>query len=58
MSQSSSSAKGALEVLATGGDTFLGGDDFDQVIADQMAQAIASHTGRDPRADTAAKQRL
>ena len=50
--------EGALEVLATGGDTFLGGDDFDQVIADQMAQAIASHTGRDPRADTAAKQRL
>jgi len=50
--------EGALEVLATGGDTFLGGDDFDQIIADQMAQAVIAQTGRDPRSDAAARQRL
>ncbi len=50
--------EGALEVLSTAGDTFLGGDDFDAMIANQLAQAIVNTTGRDPRTDPAAKQRL
>ena len=50
--------EGALEVLATGGDTFLGGDDFDQVIANSVAETIMAKTGRDPRTDAAARQRL
>jgi molecular chaperone DnaK len=47
--------EGALEVLSTGGDTFLGGDDFDGIIADQLAQVVEQRTGRDPRLDSAAK---
>jgi molecular chaperone DnaK len=47
--------EGALEVLSTGGDTFLGGDDFDGLIANQLAQAVEQYTGRDPRQDSAAK---
>ena len=45
-------------MLATGGDTFLGGDDFDQVIANSVAETIMAKTGRDPRTDAAARQRL
>ena len=50
--------EGALEVLSTGGDTFLGGDDFDAKAADLLAGQILSLTGRDPRQDPAARQRL
>src|SRR5580693_5412501 len=40
-----------FEVLATAGDTFLGGDDLDLAIAERMAEAFL-HTHRyDPRAD-------
>ena len=31
--------KGVLQVIATGGDTMLGGDDFDRVIADYLAKS-------------------
>jgi molecular chaperone DnaK len=50
--------EGALEVLSTGGDTFLGGDDFDGIIADYIAEEVKQKTGRDPRHDSAARLRL
>ena len=47
-----------FEVLATAGDTFLGGDDLDIAIAERMAEAFL-HTHRyDPRADSQAFERL
>jgi len=33
-------SKGVFEVLATGGDTQLGGDDFDQVLVDHFTEAL------------------
>jgi molecular chaperone DnaK len=50
--------EGAIEVLATAGDTFLGGDDFDASIATTLAEGIEAKTGRDPRHDRAARLRL
>jgi molecular chaperone DnaK len=47
-----------FEVLATGGDTSLGGDDIDQVIAEQMAQTILQTHQVDPRADPSARATL
>lgn len=49
---------GVLEVLATGGDTYLGGDDMDRAISDELAQKILQKTGRDPRDDPAARAAL
>ncbi|MBF95281.1 MAG: molecular chaperone DnaK [Myxococcales bacterium] len=46
---------GVLEVLATGGDTYLGGDDMDRMIVDDLAEKILKKTGRDPREDPAAR---
>ncbi|MGL5290525.1 MAG: Hsp70 family protein, partial [Vibrionaceae bacterium] len=37
-------SKGVFEVLATGGDTALGGDDFDHLLADWLAQKIGRST--------------
>ncbi|MEN6632515.1 MAG: molecular chaperone DnaK [Candidatus Polarisedimenticolia bacterium] len=51
-------AEGVYEVLATAGDTFLGGEDFDQRIIAWMADAFAQETGVDPRGDRLALQRL
>jgi molecular chaperone DnaK len=42
---------GIFEVLATNGNTALGGDDLDRVLADRMAGEIQSRTGFDPRSD-------
>ncbi len=42
---------GVFEVLATHGNTALGGDDFDHAIAEQLAKKILEQTGIDPRAD-------
>jgi len=42
---------GIFEVLATHGDTALGGDDLDRVIARAMADEIQRETGVDPFAD-------
>ena len=47
-----------FEVLATNGDTHLGGDDFDQRIIDWMADAFQNENGIDLRKDKMAAQRL
>ena len=49
---------GVTEVLATNGDTHLGGDDFDQRIIDWMADAFQKENGIDLRKDKMAAQRL
>jgi molecular chaperone DnaK len=47
-----------FEVLATAGDTFLGGDDLDVLIAEKMADAFLEHHRFDPRQDLQAFERL
>lgn len=47
-----------FEVLATAGDTYLGGDDVDSLIAEQMADAFLEHHRYDPRQDRQAFERL
>ena len=49
---------GVTEVLATNGDTRLGGDDFDQRIIDWMADAFQAENNIDLRQDKMAAQRL
>ena len=49
---------GVVEVMATGGDAFLGGDDFDNKIIDFVANAFKSDTGIDIKADVMALQRV
>ncbi|WP_413441658.1 molecular chaperone DnaK [Synechococcus sp. MIT S1220] len=49
---------GVFEVLSTAGDTHLGGDDFDKVIVDQLAETFKSNEGIDLRQDKQALQRL
>ncbi len=49
---------GVFEVLATNGDTRLGGDDFDQRIIDWMADAFKRENGIDLRNDKMVLQRL
>ena len=49
---------GVFEVLSTNGDTRLGGDDFDQVIIDWLANDFNSNEGVDLRKDPMALQRL
>ena len=49
---------GVFEVLATNGDTHLGGDDFDQVIIDWLAQGFKADEGIDLTKDPMAMQRL
>ena len=49
---------GVFEVLSTYGDTALGGDDFDRVIIDLLADEFAAQHGIDLRADSVALQRL
>ncbi len=49
---------GVFEVKSTNGDTHLGGDDFDQVIIDWLAQEFLSDEGLDLRKDPMAMQRL
>ena len=49
---------GVTEVLATNGDTHLGGDDFDQRIIDWMADEFQKENGIDLRSDKMAAQRL
>jgi molecular chaperone DnaK len=44
-----------FEVLATGGDSALGGDDIDQLIADEMARYFLTTFRADPRADPSAR---
>ena len=49
---------GVFEVLATNGDTHLGGDDFDQVIIDWLVSDFKSNEGVDLSLDPMAMQRL
>ena len=49
---------GVFEVLSTNGDTHLGGDDFDQVIIDFLADKFIKDEGIDLRKDPMALQRL
>ncbi len=50
--------EGVFEVKSTDGDTHLGGDDFDQVIIDWLADQFKSDEGIDLRKDPMALQRL
>jgi molecular chaperone DnaK len=50
--------EGVFEVKATNGDTFLGGDDFDQRIIDWVAEEFKKEHGIDLRQDRLALQRL
>jgi molecular chaperone DnaK len=47
-----------FEVLATAGDTFLGGDDLDLAIAERMSEAFLRTHRYDPRSDPQAFERL
>ena len=49
---------GVFEVKSTNGDTHLGGDDFDHVLIDYMAEAFKAEHGIDLRQDPMALQRL
>jgi molecular chaperone DnaK len=51
-------AEGVFRVLATNGDTHLGGDDFDQVLIDYIAEEFKKENGIDLRKDQMALQRL
>lgn len=50
--------EGVFQVKATNGDTHLGGDDFDKVILDYIADEFAKEHGVDLRKDPQALQRL
>ena len=49
---------GVFEVLATNGDTMLGGDDFDQRLIDWMVRKFQAENGVDLRNDKMVMQRL
>jgi molecular chaperone DnaK len=51
-------AEGLFQVRATGGDTFLGGEDFDQRIIDWLIEEFQKETTIDLRQDRMALQRL
>jgi molecular chaperone DnaK len=51
-------ADGLFQVRATGGDTYLGGEDFDQRIIDWLIEGFLRDTGIDLRQDRMALQRL
>ncbi|MCA9654095.1 MAG: molecular chaperone DnaK [Myxococcales bacterium] len=50
--------EGVFEVLATAGDTFLGGEDFDHAIVDWCADQFQREHGFDLRSEKLAMQRL
>jgi molecular chaperone DnaK len=50
--------EGVIEVLATNGDTFLGGDDFDRAIMDWVIAEFKKDQGIDLSADRVALQRI
>jgi molecular chaperone DnaK len=49
---------GVFSVKATGGDTHLGGEDFDQLVIDMLAEEFLAEKGLDLRKDRMALQRL
>jgi molecular chaperone DnaK len=50
--------EGVFEVLATNGDTHLGGDDFDQALVNWVAEEFKKESGIDLRQDTMALHRV
>ncbi|MCZ7618514.1 MAG: molecular chaperone DnaK [Myxococcota bacterium] len=50
--------EGVLEVLATAGDTFLGGEDFDRLLVNHLIEQFEASEGIDLRAEPMALQRL
>ena len=50
--------EGVFEVMATNGDTHLGGDDFDQAVIDWLLEEFKSDQGVDLSSDNMALQRL
>ena len=50
--------EGVFEVISTCGDAYLGGDNFDKVLVDHMAETFRSAEGIDLRNDSQALQRL
>src|SRR3972149_12112272 len=51
-------AEGLFQVRSTGGDTFLGGEDFDQRVIDWLIEEFKRETSIDLRQDRMALQRL
>jgi len=51
-------SEGVFEVKSTNGNSFLGGEDFDRVIVEQLAERFEAQTGIDLRQDPMALQRL
>ena len=51
-------AEGVFEVVATNGDTHLGGEDFDQRVMEHFIKLIKKKTGKDIRSDDRAIQKL
>lgn len=51
-------SNGVFEVLSTSGNTFLGGEDFDQRIIDWLADIFKAENGMDLKGDRLALQRL
>ena len=51
-------ADGVFRVISTNGDTHLGGDDFDQVLINYVADEFKKEQGIDLRKDPMALQRL
>jgi molecular chaperone DnaK len=51
-------ADGVFEVRSTNGDTFLGGEDFDNRIAEKLVEDFKNETGIDLRQDPMALQRI
>ena len=49
---------GVFEVVATNGDTHLGGEDFDQRVMEHMIKLFKKKTGKDLRSDDSAVQKL
>uniref|UniRef100_A0A8C2KAZ8 Heat shock protein 5 n=1 Tax=Cyprinus carpio TaxID=7962 RepID=A0A8C2KAZ8_CYPCA len=50
--------KGVFEVVATNGDTHLGGEDFDQRVMEHFIKLYKKKTGKDVRKDNRAVQKL
>src|SRR4051812_22199336 len=51
-------AAGVFNVKATGGDTHLGGEDFDRNVIDKLSEEVLAQTKNDPRKDRPSLQRL
>jgi molecular chaperone DnaK len=47
-----------FEVLSTCGDTFLGGDDFDDRLMDLLADEVVNQTGHNPRSDRVSLEKI